>query len=237
MANEPKKLMQIPEAAQASETAYLWTVLNGVDYRVSLAAVLSLITLERLGLENVDNVSDANKPISSAVAAALEHKANVDDVVANSTFDALASRLSLYVTKEELDNILITVWTAINGKFGQAETDQAISGAIAPISLGITQILGRLTNIESGYTTAYVRSSEFATALIELRLALSTEIRTDYLAAIEPIALALDGYSTDLLSLRAEFDAFKIITEQRLTALEETTAGGEALVSIGPNQW
>lgn len=54
---------------------------DGVDNTDPDNPVLSFPTLTDLGLENVDNTSDADKPVSTATQAALDLKANITDVV------------------------------------------------------------------------------------------------------------------------------------------------------------
>lgn len=49
---------------------------GGSNYRVTLTSIAALVTKQSLGLENVSNTSDADKPVSTAQAQALQGKAN-----------------------------------------------------------------------------------------------------------------------------------------------------------------
>jgi hypothetical protein len=49
---------------------------NGVNYRVTLNAIKSLVTKADLGLGNVDNTSDMGKPISTLMLTALNNKSD-----------------------------------------------------------------------------------------------------------------------------------------------------------------
>ena len=75
------------------------------------------VTKAQVGLGNVDNTSDANKPISTATQAALNLKANSADVYNKSHVDTeLAKKLdsttasSTYATKEELNSKVASVY-------------------------------------------------------------------------------------------------------------------------------
>ena len=75
------------------------------------------VTKAQVGLGNVDNTSDANKPISTATQAALNLKANSADVYTRSQVDTeLGKKLdsttasSTYATKEELNSKVASVY-------------------------------------------------------------------------------------------------------------------------------
>ena len=75
------------------------------------------VTKAQVGLGNVDNTSDANKPISTATQAALNLKANSADVYTKSQVDTeLAKKLdsttasSTYATKTELSQQVASVY-------------------------------------------------------------------------------------------------------------------------------
>ena len=53
---------------------------NGFSVGDSTAESTSTTTKESLGLGNVDNTSDANKPVSNATRQALDDKANISDL-------------------------------------------------------------------------------------------------------------------------------------------------------------
>lgn len=58
----------------------VWSRIDATDAVVSVAGKSGVVTLDKtdVGLPNVDNTSDANKPISSATLTALDGKVNVD---------------------------------------------------------------------------------------------------------------------------------------------------------------
>lgn len=237
MASEPKKLLQIQENTAPMESAYVWMVQDGLDYRSTLAAILSMVTKHRLGLGNVDNTADIDKPLSTSVAEALGRKANITDVVATETFNTLASSLLTYVKKEELDAIVIELNNLINSKASATEINSEIMAAVMPINTGITGILNRLDSFESGYITAYVRTGYFEDTLVALRAGLVSDYTTAILEGIEPLVISLNNYATELALLRDDFEAFKLMTNHRLEQLEQNPGSGTGEVTVGPNDW
>lgn len=53
---------------------------NGVNRRVTLNSIKSLVNKNDVGLPVVDNTSDVNKPVSIATAAVLTTKADVNHI-------------------------------------------------------------------------------------------------------------------------------------------------------------
>ena len=87
------------------------------------------VTKAQVGLGNVDNTSDANKPISTATQTALNLKANSADVYTKSQVDTeLAKKLdsttasSTYATKTELSQQVASVYKVK----GSVETESAL---------------------------------------------------------------------------------------------------------------
>lgn len=78
-----KKISQLEELtidALPDSGVFTVVVADGINYKFDLnniAAFVPLPTAEEIGLGNVDNTSDANKPVSKAVAMALLQKANI----------------------------------------------------------------------------------------------------------------------------------------------------------------
>ena len=85
------------------------------------------VTKAQVGLGNVDNTSDANKPISTATQTALNLKANSADVYTKSQVNTeLAKKLdsttasSTYATKEELNSKVASVYKVKGSVANQA---------------------------------------------------------------------------------------------------------------------
>jgi len=77
-----KKISQLIEVTQVAGNEYIIVATGGVNRKLALSTVMSGITnpnltLLALGLDKVDNTSDMNKPISTAVQNALNGKADI----------------------------------------------------------------------------------------------------------------------------------------------------------------
>lgn len=63
--------------ATADPNVIIPVFLNGTTYKITAANLLAMVTKGSVGLGNVDNTSDLNKPLSNAIVDALVLKANV----------------------------------------------------------------------------------------------------------------------------------------------------------------
>ena len=113
----PKNLLQLPIVQELDATEQFYVVKDQKDYRLTLAVLLTLFTKQRIGLENVDNTPDLQKPISDAVRMELDGKANKLEVVPYAAFNQLVEQLQNYISVPQLNNIL----TEINTTFTSFE--------------------------------------------------------------------------------------------------------------------
>lgn len=89
----------------------------GKTYKLTIGEIVSLINKLGLGLENVDNTSDANKPVSIAVLAALANKANSSHNHNASEITGLSSYVQTIVTDQfNLTPITSAVQQALDNK-------------------------------------------------------------------------------------------------------------------------
>jgi hypothetical protein len=83
----------ITDTSQLATQSYVGTAISGIDFPVdSVSGRTGAVTLTKsdVGLANVDNTSDLNKPISTATQTALDAKADDSDITAlDSRVDAL----------------------------------------------------------------------------------------------------------------------------------------------------
>lgn len=70
------KITQLNERVALTGLEEVPVAIDGGNARVKLNRVKTLVTKTDVGLGNVDNTSDADKPVSNAQAAALNQKAN-----------------------------------------------------------------------------------------------------------------------------------------------------------------
>jgi hypothetical protein len=102
----------------------------------------------QIGLSNVDNTSDANKPISVATQSALDLKANSSDVDASLSLKADAS--SVY-TKSETDSIASSTLSSANS---YADTKVAAVINSAPATLDTLNELASALGNDANFATS-----------------------------------------------------------------------------------
>lgn len=112
-----------------------------------------VLTKSNIGLGNVDNTSDVNKPVSSAQQTAIDGK--VQDTIVNgvttiapsqnAVFDALANKQdALGFTPENVANKATNLTSSDNTKY---PTTQAVATALTPKLENITGLITQGTNV------------------------------------------------------------------------------------------
>ena len=139
-------LLSLTPLTTVQEVAEVYVVYNNQDYRMSLATLVSLVTKARLGLDRVDNTSDLEKPASQQVAAALASKANADEVPTLEAFTALSASIQNFVSQDQLNTAISQISQALQSKLDQTQLDAALATALAPITQGMQQVTGTLSN-------------------------------------------------------------------------------------------
>lgn len=211
MAGESKNLLTRTLATSANETMQLYVVYNGHDYRIQLSTLLSLVNKTRLGLDQVNNTSDLDKPLSTATIAELVKKANLADTVTREEWNLFVQQLSRYVTLEQLNNSITLIQQALTEKISVAEAQQLINTALSPITVAITDIQDRLAALEIG-DNAYATKAELTSAVT-----------------------AVEGTITDLDD---RLTAYIASNDQRVSTLEARVSTlEENQIIVGPNGW
>lgn len=211
MAGEAKNLLTRTLATAPRDEMQLYVVYNGRDYRIQLDTLLSLITKARLGIELVDNVPDMNKPISTAMANALQSKANADSVVTKAEWELFIQQFSGMMTPAELDAIIQNLQAAISSKTTAQETATAINTALAPVSLALVQMQGDITALKQAGGT--------------------------YATKVE-LQAAVDHFTTEVARLDTALSQYIVSNDNRVQALEQRVKYLEDNgLQFGPNQW
>jgi len=211
VAGEAKNLLTRTLATAPRDEMQLYVVYNGRDYRIQLDTLLSLITKARLGIELVDNVPDMNKPISTAMANALQSKANADSVVTKVEWELFIQQFSGMMTPAELNLIIQNLQAAISSKTTAQETATAINTALAPISLALVQMQGDISTLKQA-------AGSYATK-VELQA-------------------AIDHFTTEVARLDTALSQYIISNDNRVQALEQRVKYLEDNgLQFGPNQW
>lgn len=183
----------------------------------AISASTSSVTVSSLGLGNVSNTSDANKPVSTAQAAAIALKASATDLTAETAAriaaDLLLAPQATTYTKAQVDSAIAVETTRATSaealKANQAttytkvETDtriQAVVGA-APVALDtLVEIAAQLASDESAVSALVTTvSSKASTAdLSTLQTALQALITNEVNRA-----LAAEATKASIASLSA----------------------------------
>ncbi len=125
---------------------------NPVAYPANWLQVTDYVSANDIGLENVDNTSDLDKPISTATQDALDDKQDTlgftpEDVANKSTNTSLGTSDVLYPTQKAVKSY---VDTGLSSKI--SSTEKGVANGVAP--------LNSLTKIDATYLPSYVDDIE-----------------------------------------------------------------------------
>lgn len=136
--------------ASASEipTAKMFALVGNFNKLVSVATLLSLITKNTVGLSNVNNTSDADKPLSIAAITALNDLSTAlnNHLTATNPHNVTKTTIGLGNVdntsdlNKPLSNAVITALNAINNSI-------AVSGQTDSIGVIVATLLNRLNNL------------------------------------------------------------------------------------------
>lgn len=211
MAGEGKNLLTRTIATAADDSMQLYVVYNGRDYRILLSTLLSLITKTRLGLENVDNVSDLDKPISTAVQQALLEKANANDVVSREEWNLFIQQIGNVVSLETLTQAIDTIQLALQSKASIQEVQTMIAAALEPINQAVTMLQHDVTAI-TDQLNSYATKVELNNAII----------------AVQDVISSLN---MAFVTYMATNDSRVALLDDRVTVLEQN------MIVLGPHFW
>lgn len=144
-------LLSRPPLLEPRALAEIYVVFENRDYRMSLETLLKLITKAKIGLGNVDDTSDATKPLSTAAVAALNEKA---DKITTATLEALESviaSLENYVQVDTLHESIAAVLATMEPGLSVDEVNDLIAQAVTPLNDALIQLRGDLEAIDITY--------------------------------------------------------------------------------------
>lgn len=207
----------------ASGSASMYVVYQGKDWQMQLDTLLKLVTKDLLNLSNVDNTADLKKPISEAVADALNQKADKDSTPTLEAFEQLAQSLSNYVTTEALTTAIQGVMDAQNVFLTKEQSQAMVDASLAPIvqslqefNLVISNTNARLQALEQNNADD-VSHSELTEA-IQQALIQAGQMDT---AAIHSLDLRFEDLEFSLQQLSNSFNTLKALVENHTHAASE----------------
>lgn len=177
------------------------------------------ITKANIGLGNVDNTSDANKPISTAMQTALDLKADLT-AIANFITKSV-NDLTYYYTKTDIDGKITTINNNISAipKFAIAVVENLPTSNISPTTIYIKKTSTTETgNLYTEYIYVNNEWEELGTQTLDLSGYTTTEALNTALAAYTKTAnlatIAISGKLAD-----AKDDAtHRVVTDTEKTA-------------------
>jgi hypothetical protein len=149
MAN--KKISELNEltAAGGNDLVPVVDVLTTETKKIKVANLLSSLVVDKtsIGLGNVDNTSDINKPISSATQSALNAKENLTN---KSTSTALGTSDTLYPTQNAVKSYVDTTVASV-----QVPLVKNITGTQSTTSNSASNILGANFSVAANETWSF----------------------------------------------------------------------------------
>lgn len=197
-ASENRNILQLDELAEAFPSAQFYAVHNNRDFRISLETLLTLVNKAYVGLGNVDNTADADKPVSVPTQIAITEA--IEGLVGREEFDLFVNGLQSLITQEKLDQTVALLTQVIDSKLDQQQVVNIVVAALQPIEqqiqiLGqsVTNALERIAIIEGGQ---YVTSLQLTTAVNQITQETDQKVgqaRTDLVNMIQLLSQSVDN--------------------------------------------
>lgn len=202
MANEPKKISQLDILTQPTGAEEVPVSYQGNNYKVRLDSVKFFINKTDVGLSNVDNTSDLEKPISNATQTALLGKADTDHTHVLADIDGLTDVISQKANITHGHEIVDVngLNTALDGKaainhghtlaslpeVGQALTQKA--------DLNHTHEIANINGLQDGLDNLQQQIDNFDPgAVTDIETALQTSPALSQMLALKADISQLDG--------------------------------------------
>lgn len=125
MAINPRSvaISQLPRLDDATDNILIPIVFGQNNFAITGGAIADLVTVERLGLENVANLAPLDLPISTAQQAALDLKLNIDqDIPISQVIDLQDILDELATTDIQVERII-----GINDRIQEVIDSQPVS--------------------------------------------------------------------------------------------------------------
>lgn len=215
----PNLLTRTP-MSEPQEDAELYVVWDRKDFRMTLATLISLVTKNRLGLENADNTSDIDKPVSKPTSDALDLKADKATTPTIEAFDALAAQLQDYVTIDQLNGAVDAAIEGLNKYSTIEQTAQAIEIAVGPI-------MDAFSSLEAAVRLQVQNLSDEVAKLAANTLVQISAVQAEIASFEARLADKADRVHRHAVD---DIDGLK-------EYIESLISGFESAIIIGPNDW
>lgn len=244
-----KNLLAVEELDVLDRLGWLYIVANGLDYRMSITTLIAGLNKNDVGLSNVNNTADADKPISTATQQAIDAITQTiqNNLATKSELNNVITQLQDYVKTQDYQTKINEIEERLNGveSVTPEVVNQLIAAALTPINdqlntilqqnfitqatfnLQIAQLRDELTQeINSGINTAL----NTALSTININLTALNQFATDTQAEIEGIKEVLQTQDAAVSELSSRVDTY----DQRITDAEtQVTEAAQVAASVG----
>ena len=194
------------------------------------------ITKANIGLGNVDNTSDANKPISTATQTALNSKADltaIADFITKSVND-----LTYYYTKTDIDGKITTINNNISAipKFAIAVVENLPSSNISPTTIYIKKTSTTETgNLYTEYIYVNNVWEELGTQTLDLSGYTTTEALNTALAEYTKTANLATIATSGKLADAKDDATHRVVTDAEKATWNNKLNQGDIVTSLTPS--
>lgn len=183
-------LMGFDELISAKNNDMLYVVRDNLDYRIAASSFLRLVNAAFIGLGEVDNTPDAEKPVSHYQQLALDGK--MDKATAEAAITALASALEGKVSTQLFEQAITALNEALSGLVGGPEFEQQLETALAPIQAALDALA------QSQAAQDAVLEAKIGGAELEFRLGEVSQTFSTQLTSVASRVTALESWRTGM---------------------------------------
>ena len=138
-----------PVLNTATPEQIFYTVVDGNDYFVALSTLLALVTKASIGLSNVNNTSDEDKPVSAATRQALDSYNEEISLGFQAIPSIITDALASYVTTAQLQAAINGINQILDGKTTPQQVNTIVQGTIDPIVQSIQQHSAQISDLQN----------------------------------------------------------------------------------------
>ena len=227
--NLDRPISTAPDATSAeTPNARMFALVGGFNKLVSVATLLSLITKNTVGLSNVNNTSDADKPLSTAAIAALNNLStalnnhltatnphnvtkgtiglgNVDNTsdlnkpLSNAVSTALSQINTKITVDGQTDNIGVIVGTLLN-RLNNLVNDVQVNDGSTPIGTHVENLLTTIGSFDASIIQGILASISSLNTLTSSHSTQLVTLTTNTTVGdgTSPIKTVVEGILTDI---------------------------------------
>lgn len=223
-------ILEKRELTTVPETGYLYIVYNDGDFKATVGALIQLVTKARIGLGNVDNTSDADKPISNVASTrftALEQSIQTTAAQLRGVITGLEG----YVSLEHLNQIVSDLQAGLEARPTEERALELISTALLSVGNEIAALETRVAEVET-------QLQDFQTSLNQLVQSAVSDGILSVDAALTSRMEAFEESVNQALSNKADSGHTHVSADiVDLGKYVRQSLRDEGVVVVGPRTW